>query len=92
MVDHPAGLLAIAHRVDCSMLAAEDATRGADADPTRERGLRFTRPATQTERELLAALGHGDALVLEELETHVDATTRALVVRTWPDLPPLTTT
>jgi len=54
--DHPAGLLVISHKPTCSLGAAEDARKVADADAVAlgyRSGLRDT---TTTERVLLAAI------------------------------------
>lgn len=79
LAGHPAGELALQHRIDCTLLRAEDATQAAD----HERGT-HKRPATSTERVLLAHAGHH--LPDDELTTSVERVTRAIIRRTWPQL------
>ena len=52
LIGDPSGLR-IQHRLDCSIIAAEDATLAAD----RQRGIEFERPMTETERLLLITAG-----------------------------------
>lgn len=81
MVGHPAGLLALQHILGCSLYAREDATRANDNDLD-TLGRRH-RPATDTERLLLDAIGHGP---LPSDLTTVITDTGALYSRRWPQL------
>lgn len=85
MLGHPLGELMWRHTIDCPLRAHEDSRQMADADLLRARRT-AQRPATATERTLLAAAGHvlGDA----ELVTHVEAATPSLIRRRWPTLEP----
>ena len=80
MVDHPCGVLMVRHTNDCPVRASEDARQVADKDTGRAR---FTRPATETERVLLAAFGY---VVPDELLTQVDFLTAGARRREWPGL------
>ena len=81
MAGHPCGWLAIDHLATCPLYEADDATRAADSFALRTRR-GFTRPATNTERTLLAARG----LVLPDvLNTDVYGSP-AVPTRAWPAL------
>lgn len=86
MADHPAGELVFRHRIGCAILALEDSRMVADLE--RAGLIRFSRPATATERELLVLAGYvvpdddPDAPLL----THVTYRTAAVRNRTWPGL------
>lgn len=80
MPGHPAGLLAIAHTTTCSAYEADSQTRAADRERVDAAFGEFTRPATTTERRLLAALGH---VPPPELSTHVTRS-GGTDTRTWP--------
>lgn len=57
LAPHPAGFV-FRHRVDCALLAAEDATAAADAERAADAGLPgFYRRTTDAERVLLEACG-----------------------------------
>lgn len=75
---HPAGPLTFRHTMACPYLRPEDSRRLTDHFD------RVDRPATPTERELLAHLGHR---VPERLTTRVDVVA-GIVRRTWPQLSP----
>ena len=81
---HPAGPLGGWHHGQaCALLALEDGRTVADADALDRRRV-FVRPATETERELLAALGWtwpDDP----PLQTTVVRRTTAVRGRLWPD-------
>ena len=71
LASHPGGTLEFGHVPNgCPLGAAEDATRGADAHRHRFSPAGFLRPATPTERVLLAAVA-GRA-VPQQLDTRVD--------------------
>lgn len=84
MPNHPAGLLAMKHSFTCSLRAAEDGRAVADHDafvPTE-------RPATATERILLAAVGAPTSVTADpDLLTSVDFVTDSVIRRTWPWTP-----
>lgn len=81
MPGHPCGWLAIDHLTSCPLYEADDATRAADSFALRSRRS-FTRPATNTERTLLAGRG---LTLPEALDTHVRGSS-AVPARTWPAL------
>jgi hypothetical protein len=86
---HPAGLLAIRHTNACSLRDAEDARQVADSDELYIRG-RFSRPATDTERILLAAVGAPTEITSDpDLTTAVRPITFSVVGRSWPWTPPV---
>lgn len=82
MVDHPCGVLMIRHSNNCSLRASEDARQVADLDVGKGS---FTRPATTTERVLLASFGY---VVPAELSTRVLFLTPGARRREWPTLKP----
>ena len=82
LAGHPAGWLALQHRVTSPLDTAEDATRNSDHE-LMVWGRR-DRPATDTERLLLAALGH---VLPAELTTVVSGRGGGYR-RTWPQLEP----
>ena len=78
----PLGWLVFDH-LPYAIQLAEDSTQAAD----RERGIAFERPATATERALLAHLGHAESAELpDDLTTHVRWTTVGVRNRRWPQL------
>lgn len=79
MPDHPAGLLAYDHSNACQLRAHEDGQKVADLETALSHG-RFERPATATERALLASQGHA---VPADLTTVVDFLTRGICHRSW---------
>jgi hypothetical protein len=79
---HPAGPLVYDHTASCRAGAAEDGQRVADHGDWRSQ---WTRPATATERRLLASLG---IPVPDDLETEV--TRSAIVRRDWTITQPAT--
>lgn len=81
MVNHPAGILAFQHRIDCGLLQAEDAT--AAADHLRLGSGPFTRTSTDTERLLLGWLGYE---VEPGMLTRVERITTSVHHREWNDL------
>ena len=97
LVGHPAGVLEFDHRPDCALREREDATRWSDfetansqwpvydfAPNSRTAGAySLQRPATDTERILLAALGFS---VPEMLTTDIDFISHTTRRRTWPAL------
>lgn len=90
---HPAGPLGGWHHLQtCPLLATEDARTVADGDRLAVEGWLFVRESTETERELLAALGWtwpDDP----PLQTTVGRLSVAVRSRTWLDAtPPITTT
>lgn len=80
MVGHPCGVLMIRHTNECALRASEDARQVADLEAGRSS---FTRPATNTERTLLAELGYS---VPAELSTRVVFLTPGARRREWPTL------
>jgi hypothetical protein len=73
------------HGLHPDLQKAEDATQAADHAYQRQTGRRrWSRPATPTERLLLAHLGY--TLPEGLLATHIDYTTDSLRRRTWPTL------
>ena len=76
----PRGVL-VFHWLPSDLQAAEDSTAVADRDVMRPRG--FERPATDTERILLAHLGYE---LPAELKTVVKYRTRGVRHRSWPQL------
>lgn len=83
LLGHPAGVLAWRHENVCSLRDREDARHVADLDALAGRTLAYRRPATETERILLAVLGHQ---LPEQLDTQLAWLTTSVVARTWPDL------
>jgi hypothetical protein len=79
---HPGGWLSIDHTNACPLRAFEDSLALADRDRCRTN---FTRPATDTERALLSALGLALPAVLD---THVRYLSVGVRSRTWPTLHP----
>lgn len=85
LVDHPGGWLEFQHGAGCPVRDREDATRAADferRDPWFT-GVRFQRPATATERQLLGALGYQVPAGLTTVVEYLSATVRC---RRWPTL------
>jgi hypothetical protein len=76
----PRGILTF-HYLPDDLQALEDSRAVADREVMRPRG--FERPATETERALLAHLGY---VLPEELVTVVRYRTRGVRNRTWPQL------
>lgn len=85
LAGHPAGWLTWQHRLTCTLGQADDQTRHADYLRAwhDRRPAPFTRPATPTERVLLAALGHAPA---GDETTHVHPLMPAVTRRTRPQL------
>ena len=84
MLNHPGGVLEFRHRsATCTLLPAEDATKENDYARYRSERWPFTRPATDTERTLLTALGYA---LPDALTTEVSHLVPGVRRRTW-DLP-----
>lgn len=81
LLNHPKGELTFQHRLDCSLLTAEDAT--SHADHLRLGAGPFSRSSTETERLLLGWLGYQ---VEAGLLTRVERITNSVTNRTWTDL------
>lgn len=75
------GWLTFRSPLPAELQAAEDSTQWADASGNR--GARFERPATATERTLLSELGY---TLPADLTTCVHWVTRSVRRRTWPQL------
>ena len=88
----PRGPLVFAAPLPTEIQDLEDSTQSADFDRAWTLGRRFTRPATATERDLLAALGWTDAQGNPpgpSTMTHVYVT-GGVRTRSWPSLfPPI---
>lgn len=95
MVGHPAGALELKHTNQCGLREAEDSRRVADRSRAFPLSLRpiglgqfaeisFVRPATPTERILLAAVGF--EVPAGEVNTHCEFATAGVRLRSWPDL------
>lgn len=85
MLNHPAGILTYRHTNGCGLRDLEDARKVADLEAAVELGATFTRPATVTEKLLLASQGF---TVPDDLLTSVEFLTvsAAVALRTWPAL------
>lgn len=87
--DDPRGPMTFTRPLPTEIQLAEDSTLGADAERQHAVGRRFTRPATATERDLLAVLGWTDArgnAPGPDLMTRVSWLTTGVRRREWPDL------
>lgn len=83
LLGHPAGRLAWRHENVCSLRDREDSRHVADLDALTNGRAIARRPATETERILLAVLGHQ---LPDALTTELALLTTTIVARRWPDL------
>lgn len=88
MVGAPQGWLTFRHTMQCALRALEDSRHVADLDLLAG-ALRVARPATDTERTLLAVLGYVWAEPDQnQLLTEVTALSPYVLQRRWPALEP----